>query len=186
MTKVIGLCGSARSGKDTFFNFAERFPLPNGRKIRRVAFADELKKDLNNFLVSKLGISAWTDKDEEKAIIRPIMVAYGEAMRDKTEGRYWIEKIRKKLETNETNGNISVITDVRYANEIDFLNTFPNSKCIYIERLGVRPANDEEESNDASLRKKATNFLSWRTFGPEEIYKCKPIVESCLKKLPLL
>ena len=186
MTKIIGLCGSARSGKDTFFNFAEKAKYPNGVKCRRVAFADELKQDLNPFLMEKFNISAWTNDDNEKLLIRPIMVAYGEAMREVSNGKYWIQKIKSKLLNNMSNGNISVITDVRYKNEIDFINTFPESKCLYIERIGVPPANEEERQNDEDLRQGASEHLKWRTFGEEEISRCEPIVESCLKRLKVI
>jgi len=186
MTKLIGLCGTARCGKDTFFNFAEsRIPeLKN--QLCRVAFADELKKDLFPFLMEKMNINPWTSIDKEKALIRPIMVAYGEAMREKSNGTYWIDKISKKVKENLNEGKISVITDVRYKNEIDYLLSHEDAKCLYIERMGIKPANKEEEFNDPDLRKNSNHILKWKTFGDKEIEKCIPIIKSCLKNLKVI
>jgi|TARA_B100001094_G_C18173844_1_gene796720 hypothetical protein len=185
-TKIIGLCGTARSGKDTFFDFT-KFLLKKGKpRCERVAFADALKNDIEPFLRKKTGISAWTSDDKEKKIIRPILVAYGEAMREISEGKYWINKIKPKLDKNYQLGYLSVITDVRYENEISFLNDYNGSKCIYIDRIGTSPANSQEEDNDKSLRDGASEVLEWRTFGEEEIYKCAPIVKSFLKKFKIL
>ena len=47
-------------------------------KSQRLAFADELKKDVDQFLVEKLGISAFTEVTEEKEIIRPMLTTWGE------------------------------------------------------------------------------------------------------------
>jgi hypothetical protein len=184
--KIIGLCGAARSGKDTFFGFANSLLKDKKRKCERVAFADELKKDLEPFLFRKLKISAWTDDEEEKKLIRPILVAYGEAQREASQGMYWINKIKPKLEKNVRLNNLTVITDIRYENEIAFLKSFRGSKCIYVERMGVGPANPPEKQNDALLRRGAGELLKWRSFGGSEIRKCEPIVKSILKKFKII
>ena len=75
---LIGLTGYARSGKDTFFQFANL--LTSSRKsydCQRFAFADELKKECDDFLKSTLGISAYTSDSKEKEIVRPFLV-FGE------------------------------------------------------------------------------------------------------------
>ena len=107
-------------------------------------------------------------------------------MRDITEGQYWIDKIKPKLDLNTRLGYISVVTDVRYENEISFLKEYEGSKCIYIERLGVDPANDQEEANDPTLRTASSELIKWRSFGPAELHRCAPIVKSMLKKLNII
>ena len=59
--KKIGLCVNARAGKDTFFNVSRN--LLNERKVftERFAFADALKQESDKFLISNLGISAFTE-----------------------------------------------------------------------------------------------------------------------------
>ena len=51
--KIIGVAGCARSGKDTFFNILQKY-IP---EVEQVALAFELKKDLDDFVKSKIGIS---------------------------------------------------------------------------------------------------------------------------------
>ena len=61
--KVLGICGFARSGKDSFADFlCKLFPC----KFKKTSLAYELKRDLNPFLLSKLGISAFTENPKEK------------------------------------------------------------------------------------------------------------------------
>ena len=180
---VIGLCGAARSGKDTFFEYAKEHFAESGIRSMRLAFADELKKDLFPFLSKKMGINPFAVSDKEKTLIRPILVAYGEAMREMSKGKYWIEKLAPKLNQNIKRGVLSIVTDVRYPNEVKWINEFEGSKCIYIERDGILPANTEEEKNDPKLRSMAEEILKWKTFGDSELFKCKPVVNRVLKKL---
>ena len=69
---IMGLCGLACSGKDTFFKFAKEHCLMNGISCNRFAFADELKKEINDSLKAKLNISAFTEDSKEKELIRPL------------------------------------------------------------------------------------------------------------------
>ena len=48
--KIIGVSGCARTGKDTFFNILKKY-IP---EVEQVALAFELKKDLDDFVKSKL------------------------------------------------------------------------------------------------------------------------------------
>jgi len=121
---ILGLCGSARSGKDTFFEFAEKISKEEGLTLKRLAFADVLKEELDDFLKSRFGISAFTSSSEEKSIIRPIMVAYGEAKRNLSSGTYWIDRVTPRAEKNRKEGVVSVVTDVRYLNELKWLKIY--------------------------------------------------------------
>jgi hypothetical protein len=107
-------------------------------------------------------------------------------MRNITKGQYWINKIKPKLDKNTRLGYVSVVTDVRYENEISFLKEYESSKCIYIERLGVDPANEQEEANDPTLRSASSELIRWRSFGASELHRCEPIVKSMLKKLNII
>ena len=60
--KVIGLCGVAQSGKDTFCNGAIDLFKKQGIEAKRVSFADALKRDVEPFLMEKIGISSFTNK----------------------------------------------------------------------------------------------------------------------------
>ena len=68
---IIGLCGHARSGKDTFCELAKSFLSKKKVGAARAAFADQLKRDLDALCRNKIGCSAFTDEPEEKELIRP-------------------------------------------------------------------------------------------------------------------
>lgn len=179
---LLGVCGVARCGKDTFFSFASRELESAGIRCERVAFADALKEDLDFFLKDKLSISSFTTNDDEKALIRPIMVSYGKALREKTKGVYWINKIKEKVEENINNQICSIITDVRYSNELEWIHGHSRSETIYIERKGLSPANKEEEENDWALRQLSRARISWETFGNENLSLCEPTVSKYIKE----
>lgn len=180
---IIGLCGSARSGKDTFFDFAEKIFSKEGVTLKRLAFADILKEEMDDFLTSRFGISAFTSSTKEKTLIRPIMVSYGEAKRNISNGTYWIDKVKPKAEGSRKKGEVTVITDVRYLNELKWLKSIDNGSSIYIEREGIAPANREEEKNDPLLRQYSDVNIKWGTFKDTDMDLCSPIVEETLIKL---
>ena len=71
--------------RHAFCNYARNYLKSNKYESQRLAFADELKKDVDSFLIEKLGISAFTENTKEKEIIRPMLTTWGtEIMRKKT------------------------------------------------------------------------------------------------------
>ena len=91
---VIGLCGHARSGKDSFCGLAIPHLDKKGKRSKRVAIADELKKDLSSFLIQKVGISPFTPDEEHKKMIRPLLVAYGTNLMRSIDEDWWLKKLR--------------------------------------------------------------------------------------------
>jgi len=158
---IVGLCGLARSGKDSFFEFSENFIFNENPNIR-LAFADELKKELDNFLRGSFGIGSFSDNDKEKDIIRPILVAYGMQKRVVSNGLYWINKIEQEIKRFENEYNF-FITDVRFPNEVSKIKDL-GGKCIYIEREGNKPPNKEEEENDPIVRGMCDYHFKWKNF----------------------
>ncbi len=162
MVKVIGLSGVARVGKDTLFNSLSA--LGGNKNYTRMAFADELKYECDEFLKRNVNISAFTEDDNEKALIRPFLVTYGSHLRRRINKRCWVEKVEAKI-LKMTNLNSTVfITDVRYQNEMEWIQNTMGGKIIYITRDGVLPANDEEKNNDPGLRSMADVILDLPNF----------------------
>lgn len=165
--KVIGVSGCARSGKDTFFNILQKY-LP---EVEQVALAYELKKDLDDFLKSKIGISVFTDDTKEKSIIRGLMVEYGKIKRQQTEGTYWTCLAQKKINEILRVNKIPVITDVRYdiypKDEFFWLKEQNNGILVHVTRLfgneEIPPANEEESINNEKLKTKADFSIKWPT-----------------------
>ena len=160
--KIIGVSGLARSGKDTFFEMSVRMKSEYGKNIRRYAFADELKKECDHYLISEYGISAFSNDTDEKKIIRPYLVLYGTEKRNE-DMNYWVNKVQEKIEKDKTSKAI-FITDVRYENEINWIKSL-NGINIHVERVGNKPPNEEEKKNDPLLKKMCNFRLRWNDFN---------------------
>lgn len=183
MKKVIGLGGVARAGKDTFASILTNKLQQSGKSVKRVALADPLKSQVDDFLIKSIGISAFTQIPKEKLLIRPMLVWYGDAQRKQTNGRYWIDLAKKTID--ESNYDYYVITDVRYdaydKDELYFLKNEMNgilchiSKytiireksfgSITIEKKFVKPANDHEAENDPKIKAAANYLVEWPDEG---------------------
>ena len=101
MKKLIGIAGYARSGKDTFFARSAKYLNDNGFEAKRYAFADALKSEVDSLLTEHTGLSAFTEKDSEKEIVRPLLVTYG------TEIRRKLSVMGEKLKIEEVEEMIS-------------------------------------------------------------------------------
>ena len=174
---LIGLCGHAQSGKDTFCEIAKSFLSKKKVAAARLAFADELKRDLDPLCRHHIGCSAFTEDKKNKELIRPLLVAYGTDVIRKMDENWWIERLEKKLPLYFGQEILPIVTDVRYPNEIDWVQKQHNGVCVYITRKGIGPANKEEKINNAILKKKADYRIMWPTFGPKKaIEKGDPYV----------
>jgi len=165
---IIGISGNARSGKDTFCELAKVALSEKKVPAARVAFADQIKEDLDRLCRHNIGCSAFTSDDEEKSLIRPLLVAYGTDVMRKMEPNWWIEKLEFKLPLYKEQGIVPIVTDVRYENELEWIRK-NDGVCVHISRDGIGPANSEEESNNLILEKKADYTLSWPTFGSDSM-----------------
>lgn len=173
--KIIGLSGFARSGKDSFFSLMSHFYNENHKiKCKRFALADALKQDMDGFLTDKLGISAFTTNEEEKNLIRPLLVEYGRCKRIQTNGTYWTSLLFNKIQSEAGEFDVAVVTDIRYAaydeDEVFWLKNL-GGKLIHISQYknesGVRiyktPPNKDEVDNDPVIQKLSNYKFEWET-----------------------
>ena len=170
MKIIIGLCGVARSGKDTFFKIAQSLLEKSTQlKCKQSSFAHALRNEMCETLLTNFKINPWTCTSQEKEIIRPLMVAWAIARRQQA-ANYWIDKIKEQLDTEHY---IHFITDVRYKNEIDFIHE-NNGYCIYLQRMTdvgiMSPANSEELNNTVPLQNLCDVSVAWRDIAnyPDE------------------
>ena len=166
---IIGLCGHARSGKDTFCEIAKSFLSQKKIAAARVAFADELKRDLDPLCRHHIGCSAFTKDTAQKDLIRPLLVAYGTDVIRRMDENWWIDRIEKKLPLYFGQEILPIVTDVRYPNEMEWVQKQHNGVCVYITRKGIGPANSEEKKNNSILKKNADYRIMWPTFGEDEV-----------------
>ena len=139
---IIGLCGYARSGKDTLGSL-----LVERLSFKRISFADTLKKELNEHMK----LSVFNDLQEKgfyidfesvdfenpkkieiKELLRPYMIWYGEEIKKINGIHYWTNKAFSQIDKNDKK---IVITDVRRLNELDI---FKNSRTFIEKRIKNR------------------------------------------------
>lgn len=159
---IIGLGCIAFVGKDSAFTILQKY-LP----VQRVAFADALKHAVKPLINEYLGIDSFTNKPEDKKIIRPILVEFGNAVRQQNH-RAWIERVRLLVSNIVSNGRIAVITDVRFdsstTDEADFVQRELGGMLVNIDRILtdgtlLKPTNASEEENYPKIKAKADAHL---------------------------
>lgn len=166
------MSGVARSGKDTFgLHLSSILNSDYRQQSKFVSFAQALKQDIDLFLKDKLGISAFTQDDTEKKLIRPMLVAYGMTMRMR-DPNYWIKKVDTKIKKILNEDYSVIITDVRFPNEINFVNTFTKSTTLHISRKLpsgkiLLPPNKEEAENDPLCKSSCDVSICWPTFSED-------------------
>lgn len=196
--KIIGVSGFARSGKDLFTTVAQEILSERGIKSAKFALAYELKNDLKDLIKDKTGIDVFTEKTEEKTIIRPLLVAYGDVMRKISEGKYWTKKVEIRIADSKT--DVVFITDIRYdvypEDECNWLQNKMGGKLIHITKykLSNVPSgrrfskdkiakiydsapNDHELFNNPKIMKRADVAIEWQDYSDHSEIKNHPIIK---------
>lgn len=178
--KVIGISGLARSGKDTIYEMCRDALVSLDKSSERLAFADELKRESDDFLMKNIGISAFTEVSAEKEIIRPFLVTYGTHLRRKLNERCWIEKVEEQIENKKE--DYIFITDVRYDNEISWVHSL-KGLSIHVERVGNKAPNEEEKLNDPILKNKSQVNIKWKDLEAEDPSVVNSIISKIITKI---
>ena len=183
---VIGIAGVAGSGKDTFGKIIGNVFENSGGKVNYLSFAAKLKAEVSEISKKLYDIDPINCTREEKNLIRPLLLAHGAIMREKTQGQYWINSIKNLIIEN----NINIITDVRFCeyecDEVDWIQS-NGGIVVHItrffeengQRIYIMPDNEYEKRNDKTLKNKADYSFSW----PTNISKQKKYSEKFFKWL---
>jgi len=167
---LIGIAGVAGSGKDTFAEIIKKVFESNGFEVNCLSFAKKLKEEVAEVSKSMYGIDTTNCTREEKNLIRPLLLAHGAIMREKTKGQYWIDGIKDLV----SNDKINIITDVRFCeyecDEVDWIQS-NNGIVVHItrffeengERIYISPDNKYEKRNNKILKNRANYSFSWPT-----------------------
>ena len=174
---IFGISGFARTGKDTFALSLEKILKLYEIKSERIAFASVLKKDLQPFLKEQFNIDSFTQDNDDKKIIRPLLVGYGESKRSQNPN-YWIEQI----ELNRSKNSLIIITDVRYKNEAEWI-IKNDGFLLNLDRQKkdgsfVEAPNEQEAINQPEVKNMSSFNLVWNTIEDEK--NIDEIVESFL------
>ena len=177
---MIGVSGLARAGKDTMAQCLKKIVERELKcKVEIVHLADELKSDLDKLISTKLNCLVFTEDNQEKELIRPILVSYGEAMKKKHGKDVWLRKLNNKMqEKSKLEKIFYIVSDVRFDFEADFIKEDLNGCVIHISKINndIEP-NDTEKLNDPLVRKKSDIKHSWPICHPNNMDTCQDHAE---------
>lgn len=171
---VIGISGNARVGKNLFADLLQERLLELFEiKVGMASFAAGLRQELDPIFRKEFNISAWTTIPKEKELIRPMLIAYAYAKRQKTKGRYFINLIKPSVQSLLEKNNIVCITDTRFKefeyDETDYIKE--NGFLVHISKFSISPLTGrqvfvdptgfEEVKNNETLKKEADYLIEW-------------------------
>jgi hypothetical protein len=165
MSKIFGIFGNRRVGKDTFFSLVKNLD----KDAISYAFADELKKDLAPFIKEKFDIDIFTADGPEKELVRDLLIAYGKVRR-KQDIDYWVDIVAKQIIFNKIfslddkiDSKNQYIKDMRFINEYIYLKNLFGEDFILIgiEREGAVEPTEEEKIHGPEVAKVVDHWIRW-------------------------
>ena len=132
---VLGIHGPLDGGKDTVAHFI----IKNNKEFIKYAFAKPLKDAAQViFGFSDIQLEDRKLKEENDSYwdISPRKVCQllgTEFGRDMIRKDIWIKRAELQVEKNKAQGFKTIITDVRFENEAEWLRSYPNSAILYLE-----------------------------------------------------
>lgn len=182
----IGLSGLAGTGKDSFYQVLKSALNKRLIKVKRYSLGDCLKEDVKDWCIEKYSIDPTNCNRKEKNFIRPLLVAHAGIMRSKSDGRYWIELLKKKIQNDKNKGiDLIVITDIRYheyeRDEVFWLKKELSGILVHLRRYYIEyntsgipstkyltPLNEDEKKNDPALMSSSDVKLDIYDVGDEQ------------------
>lgn len=160
--KVVLVSGTIRSGKDTFFTLLSELN-PN---FIGYSFAFELKEDLKP-LVAQMGIDIHNPTDEQKKVIRNLMIVYGCTWRE-IDINHWVKKVDWLIDNLAKQSNLwmPVVRDCRFVSEAEyFIEKYGRENILIVEirRFGAPTPPAEELINQPKITEIADVILEWET-----------------------
>ena len=174
---VLGVCGVAGCGKDTFYKILQRYI-----NIKRYSLADCLKKECRDHCMQEHGIDPCNCTRAEKEKIRDYLVEHGKEKRSHSDGRHYIDQVNEQILPLKEN---ICITDIRYdhypEDEAHWIQHELKGYLIYVQKykwdlnekagfLCDAPANTEETINCPKLHDRYDFIIDWEHFyEPTEV-----------------
>lgn len=162
---VLGLAGFARTGKDMVGDSIKNMCNPNAVNILKLAtpLRHLLKEDKS---VPK-NIDVFSEDPLMKVKARPYLIKKAQELRE-NDPLFFAKKVKEQINLT-SDRSLSIITDVRYVNEVDYLSEqFDNFEFIVLKRADMKPASDEEERYTTELYDTVDQFRNGSSvFVPE-------------------
>lgn len=158
---LIGIHGPLNGGKDTTANYIQaKFP----GKFGRYAFAGPLKracKEMFNFTDEQLEDQALKKLVDPfwgftpRLAMQLLGTEYGRGMlRDDV----WIKRAEMEFELNNKSAKGTIITDVRFENEAEWLRSQPGSVLIYLKVPGLKKDEQSKHASEAGITQMPTDY----------------------------
>tara|TARA_Y100000361_G_scaffold147438_1_gene158976 strand:- start:343 stop:927 length:585 start_codon:yes stop_codon:yes gene_type:complete len=182
---MIGISGLARSGKDTLAGCLKKIIEKEFNcKVEIVSLAKQLKSDLSKVIACNFHFQSDTDDTEDKNLIRPILVAYGEAMKSKWGDDVWVKKLDESLKSR-VDKKFYIVADVRFDFEADYFKDNREATMIHISKNGNEmPLNDVEKVNDPLVKSKCDLQHHWPSYHPDNMHMCDDHAEILWQMIP--
>lgn len=169
---LISLSGYAGVGKNLFASLLSQYLKTNySLSCAEASFAEDLRKELGPVVKKHFNLNTWTSDQEEKSLLRPLMVSWAHIKREQTIGLYWINKTVPKIEKAFKTNDIVIITDCRFASypydELNFAKE--NGVLVYIskfttengEAIFTQAPNETEKANTPKIALQSDYSVSW-------------------------
>jgi hypothetical protein len=182
MNKIIGISGLAGDGKDSLCNMLRVLFEGSGYAFERMAFAEEIKEECREALMSMYNINPLTCSREDKSTIRDFLVFYAKVKREESSGTHWVKKLDKKIKALPKSklDRIICIPDVRHAQyEKDEAQWIKKKKgiLIHVKKYQLEeaftfkksysiPVNNEEATHTPKLEALADFVIEWQDTSP--------------------
>jgi len=178
--KIIGVHGPLNGGKDTVANYiiAMDKTISGPPKWRRYAFAKPIKdacKVLFDFTQDQL-----EDRFLKETIVefwgfspRKAMQLLGtEYGRDMLRKDIWIKRAELEVKNNHSEGLGTIITDVRFQNEADWIRAQPNASLIYLEVPNLVRDEKYQHASEAGISRadNDTVIINDKSLGINKLY----------------
>lgn len=168
---LIGFGSCAQVGKDF-----SAITLKKHYDVESISFAAQLKADLAElFLFRNVDFYALLKDPVKKEEVRPLMVSYGQIMRQQ-DPDVWV---KAALDNHKFRHDITVITDVRFPNEVAKLHSMGG---IFIDIEAGKPPANETEAHYAPIMRKLADYTVFNFFDESYEPQLVQLVDSILKK----
>jgi hypothetical protein len=187
MAKLIGIHGPLNGGKDTVANYIvhmfKAISLPP--RYRTYAFARPLKE------ACKIMFGFTQEQMEDRILKETVDPFWGftprramqllgtEYGRDMLRKDCWIRRAEFEIEKNfadvsesNPNGVKTIITDVRFQNEADWLRAYPDALLVYLEVPGLVKDEKYNHASEAGISREPTDIviINDKSLGLRSLY----------------
>jgi len=167
LPKIIGVHGPLNGGKDTVANYivAMDKTISGPPRWRRYAFAKPIKeacKIIFGFSQEQIEDRILKESPDQfwgfapRRAMQLLGTEYGRDMMDK---QIWIKRAELEIKKNAEENVGTIITDVRFQNEADWLRSQPNAMLIYLKVPNLVRDEKYNHESEAGISEADTDFV---------------------------